>query len=427
MRKRLLTLFLCLLVAASCCGVLFVANGAFSAGVVAKAENQNDLENNALNGKSDDSPSNLWKGENSKRTNEAFAANNFQNNLTVNNVCYKINESESSLFAADFAARNAKNTAIEGEFSTTAQSCCVMERSSGRILFEKNAHLELPMASTTKIVTALAVLNNCLNLEKVVKIPRQACGVEGSSIYLREGEHLTVRELLLGLMLRSGNDCAVALALEISGSVEKFAALMNQTAASLGCTESNFVTPHGLHHENHYTSAADLAKITCAALQNEDFRQIVGTQRAKISNEGMDYPRVLINKNKLLASFDGADGVKTGYTKKAGRCFVGSATRSGMQVVVVVLNCGPMFEETAQMLNTAFSTYTLQNVIPKHKLCGAEYVQGKPTYYYCEEAYYYPLKSSEKATLKITLEKDVKQAEVFVNDKIVHVQQLKGL
>lgn len=335
-------------------------------------------------------------------------------------------ENKISLSAANFALASTQNAVVEGEFSTTAQACCVMERSSERVLFEKNAHQALPMASTTKIVTALTVLNNCANLERVVEVPRQACGVEGSSIYLREGEHLTVRELLLGLMLRSGNDCAVALALEIGGSVENFAALMNQTAASLGCTESNFVTPHGLHDENHYTTAADLAKITCAALNNEDFRQIVGTQRAKISNEGMDYQRVLINKNKLLASFDGADGVKTGYTKKAGRCFVGSATRNGMGVVVVVLNCGPMFEETAQMLNTAFATYTLQNVIPKHKLCGAEYIKGKPTYYFCEEAYYYPLKSSEKATLKITLEKNVKQAEVFVDGARVHVQQLKS-
>lgn len=416
MKKIIVLALLCLLISATFCSVAFAANGtlcsetsrnaklAFAASNVAETDRQTYCANDALQNK------------NGTSNKTASVSSNIASTL----------ENKISLSAANFALASTQNAVVEGEFSTTAQACCVMERSSERVLFEKNAHQALPMASTTKIVTALTVLNNCANLERVVEVPRQACGVEGSSIYLREGEHLTVRELLLGLMLRSGNDCAVALALEIGGSVENFAALMNQTAASLGCTESNFVTPHGLHDENHYTTAADLAKITCAALNNEDFRQIVGTQRAKISNEGMDYQRVLINKNKLLASFDGADGVKTGYTKKAGRCFVGSATRNGMGVVVVVLNCGPMFEETAQMLNTAFATYTLQNVIPKHKLCGAEYIKGKPTYYFCEEAYYYPLKSSEKATLKITLEKNVKQAEVFVDGARVHVQQLKS-
>lgn len=312
-------------------------------------------------------------------------------------------------------------------FSTTAEACCVAERSSGRVLFEKNAHIALPMASTTKIVTALTVLNNCADIDRTVCIPSEACGIEGSSVYLRVGEHLTVRELLFGLMLRSGNDCAVALALEVGGSVQNFAAMMNKTARELGCTESNFVTPHGLHDPNHRTSASDLAKITCAALKNETFREIVGAKAAEISNEGMEYRRLLVNKNKLLSSYDGADGVKTGYTKKAGRCFVGSATRNGMQVVVVVLNCAPMFEETAKLLDTAFSAYTYTNVIPKNKLCGAEYVKGVPTYYYCENAFWIPLKSDEKATLKITIERDVKQAEVFVNGTSVHTQTLKAL
>jgi len=187
------------------------------------------------------------------------------------------------------------------------------------------------MASTTKIVTALTVIRNT-DLDEVVEIPKAACGIEGSSIYLREGEHLTVRELLYGLMLRSGNDCAVALALHTSGSVEAFAELMNTTAVELGCENSNFVNPHGLHDDRHYTTALDLAAVTCEALHNETFREIVSTKAVRISNEGYEYDRVLVNKNKLLSNVDGADGVKTGYTKKAGRCFVGSATKNGMQV-----------------------------------------------------------------------------------------------
>lgn len=305
-------------------------------------------------------------------------------------------------------------------FSTTAQAAAVVERSTGRVLFEKNSHQSLPMASTTKIVTALTVLNNCQNLQQVVQIPAEACGIEGSSVYLRAGERLTVCELLYGLMLRSGNDCAVALALTVGGTVPHFAEMMNQTATSLGCTESNFVTPHGLHHNNHYTSVSDLAKITCAALANPVFRQIVSTKSVKISNEGMEYNRLLVNKNKLLSSYDGADGVKTGYTKKAGRCFVGSATKNGMQVVVVVLNCAPMFEETAQMLDVAFENYRLERVILQNKLCGVVYKRGKPTYYVAPEPFSYPLKKGEKTQTKITLDDECQKIEVFLNGNCVY-------
>lgn len=316
--------------------------------------------------------------------------------------------------------------AAETPFTTSAQGACVMERESGRVLYEKNAHKSLPMASTTKIVTALTVLNNCRDLDALVEIPQKAVGIEGSSVYLRAGEHLTIRELLYGLMLRSGNDCAVALALTVGGSVEEFAEMMNNTARELDCRESNFVTPHGLHDDNHYTSAYDLAKITCNALANEDFQKIVSTKSIKIANEGYDYDRVLVNKNKLLLNFDGADGVKTGYTKKAGRCFVGSATRNGMQTVAVVLNCGPMFEETADMLETAFQTYKLEVAVPKNKLCGVIYRHGKPTYYLCEEPFYYPVAESETLESKITLDERCQQIEVFVNGKSVYVAQLQA-
>ena len=309
----------------------------------------------------------------------------------------------------------ADNTCV---FQTTAKACVVMERNSGRVLYEKNPHEQLPMASTTKIITALTVLNNC-NLDEVVTVPAKACGIEGSSIYLRQGEKLTVKELLYGLMLRSGNDCAIALALHVGGSIEGFAQMMNKTAADLGCQNSNFVNPHGLHDANHYTSASDLATITCQALKNEQFAEIVSTKSVKIANDGYDYPRVLVNKNKLLANFCDADGVKTGFTKKAGRCFVGSATRNGMQVVVVVLNCGPMFEETAKMLDVAFANYTNVCIVPQNKLCGAIYKGGKPTYYCCKEQFCYPVTSQEKLTRKITLDQTHQQLEVFLDGKCI--------
>ena len=304
-------------------------------------------------------------------------------------------------------------------FQTSAKSAIVMEKTSGRVLWAKNADEQLPMASTTKIVTALTVIQNTPDLDKVVEVPNEAVGIEGSSVYLRAGEHLTIRELLLGLMLRSGNDCAVALALTVSGSVENFATMMNATARELGCTNSNFANPHGLPNDSHYTTAKDLATITCKALQNPEFAEIVSTKSTKINNEGYDYMRALQNKNKLLFSYEGADGVKTGYTKKAGRCFVGSATRNGMQVVVAVLNCGPMFEDTASLLDAAFASYELKRVIPENKLCGAVYKHGKPTYYYCETPFDYPLKVGEKPTTKVTVEEDVQKIEVSLNGQII--------
>lgn len=298
----------------------------------------------------------------------------------------------------------------DGQFSTSAQAAVVMERSTGRILFEKNPDLHLPMASTTKIVTALTVLNHA-DMDEIVQIPKEACGIEGSSVYLREGEHLTVRELLYALLLRSGNDCATALALHVSGSIEAFAQLMNKTAYGLGCNDSNFVNPHGLHDDGHYTSARDLAVITCAALGNKDFQEIVSTQVMRIANEGCEYDRVLINKNKLLSGYEFADGVKTGFTKKAGRCFVGSATQNCMQVVVVVLNCGPMFEETKSMLQTAFASYTLEKIVPRNKICGSVTIGGKKRFYICRSGFAYPVRIDEKLAYAI----DVEHQEISVS------------
>ncbi len=333
-------------------------------------------------------------------------------------------------FEGDFTSESVLEEAYSGKnlanFATTASSCVVMERDSGRILFEKDYSKRLPMASTTKIVTALTVLNNS-SLEDVVVIPKEACGVEGSSIYLREGEKLTVRELLYGLMLRSGNDCAVALALHVGGSVKIFSEMMNKTAKDLGCTDSNFVNPHGLHDENHYTTAKDLAKITCNALKNDDFAKIVSTKSLKIANDGYEYPRVLTNKNKLLSSFVDADGVKTGYTKKAGRCFVGSATRNGMQVVVVVLNCGPMFEETAKMLDVAFANYRNVCIVPQNKLCGVVYKNNTPTYYYCEDGFSYPVTAGEKLTRNITLTEQTQTLDILLDGSIVKTLELKAI
>lgn len=253
----------------------------------------------------------------------------------------------------------AKTQAFE---QTSAKACVIFEANSGRLLYDKNKDIQLPEASTTKIMTALVTIENT-NVDEKIKIPKQAVGIEGSSIYLREGEQLTVKELLYGLMLRSGNDCAVALALHVGGTIENFANMMNQKAKQLGCKNTNFVNPHGLPDENHYTSAYDLGLISCEAIKNPVFKQIVSAKSTTISNDGYDYDRYLKNKNKILTLFDGANGIKTGYTKKAGRCFVGSAYRNGMQLVVVLLNCAPMFEESMQLMQRCFEQYEMKNLL----------------------------------------------------------------
>ena len=185
--------------------------------------------------------------------------------------------------------------------STAARAAVVMEASSRRVLYAKNPHMKLPMASTTKIMTAILAIEMG-NLEDVVTVSPKAMGVEGSSIYLAKGERLTLEQLLYGLMLRSGNDAAVAIAEHIGGSVENFVRLMNRKAVQIGARNTNFVNPHGLHDDMHYTTAYDLALISAYAMQNPVFRTIVSTKYKKIPWEGRSYDRVLQNKNALLLS-----------------------------------------------------------------------------------------------------------------------------
>ncbi len=250
--------------------------------------------------------------------------------------------------------------------SSSAGSAFVFDVDSGRVFYSKNADAKRAMASTTKIATAITVIDNCKDLDAEVKIDKRAVGIEGTSIYLREGEVLTVRELLYGLMLRSGNDAAVALAIYTAGSVDEFATLMNKTAEKAGAENTNFANPHGLDNENHYTTARDLAKITAYALNNEDFAQIVSTKNIKIPSQEEGY-RFLSNKNRLLSSLEGCIGVKTGYTSKAGRCLVSAAERDGLRVVCVVLNCGPMFEESAAMINAVYQKYKNYEILEPYK------------------------------------------------------------
>ncbi len=244
---------------------------------------------------------------------------------------------------------------------TSAKGMCVMEASSKRVLYSKNENKQMPMASTTKIMTAITAIENAADLDEKFEISPKSIGISGTSIYLREGEALSLRELLYGLMLVSGNDASVAIGERVSGSKEAFVELMNTTAKKIGANNSHFANTHGLDEEGHYTTAYDLAKITSYALANDTFKEIVSTRNTKIVNTD-GKTRYLKNKNRLLNSLDGCNGVKTGFTDDAGRCLVSSCERDGMQLVCVVLNCGPMFEESAQLLEQGFKDYKMVDV-----------------------------------------------------------------
>ena len=242
------------------------------------------------------------------------------------------------------------------------RSSILIEAKTGRVLYESNAHEPLPMASTTKIMTALVALENG-NLNETVTAGKNAFGVPGTSIYLSLGEELPLIDMLYGLMLASGNDAAVAIAEHIGGDVEGFCQMMNERAADIGCEDTVFSTPHGLPAENHHTTARDLAMIAREAMQNPVFREIVSTQRASIPWEGRDYDRILNNKNKLLSEYPGAIGVKTGYTKAAGRCLVFAAERDGLELIGVVLNCPDWFQQSAALLDRGFENWQMVNLL----------------------------------------------------------------
>ena len=311
---------------------------------------------------------------------------------------------------------------------TSAKSMIVIETSANKVLYSKNELEKLPMASTTKIVTAITVIENCEDIDKIIEVPRMATRVEGSSIYLKEGERLTIRQLLYGLILQSGNDAAETLALEVGkGSIENFANLMNETAKKCGASNSNFVTPHGLDDKNHYTTAKDLAIITSYALKNPIFKEIVSTKSYKILGGEKTISRTLINKNKLLSSLEGCIGVKTGFTKKSGRCLVSACERDNMQIVCVVLNCGPMFEDSANLINKAFKEYKKFEILPSYKFiddCIIENGEKNKVRLYNkigysvvtseQDAKNYFVKFNYKKNIEAPIQKDKKLGEVEV-------------
>ena len=246
----------------------------------------------------------------------------------------------------------------DADISVEARAAILIERESGRVLYEKNADVRYPMASTTKIMTALIAVEHC-GMDEIVTAGKNASGVPGTSIYLSEGEQLSMHQMLQGLMLRSGNDAAVAIAEHIAGDVKQFASLMNARAAMLGA-DAFFVTPNGLDEGGHSASARAMALIAREAMENEIFRELVSTQEAVIPWVDNEYSRVLRNKNKLLSDYEGATGIKTGFTSAAGRCLVFSAERDGMELIGVVMNCAAWVDEAERLLNWGFDNFSVE-------------------------------------------------------------------
>ena len=266
-----------------------------------------------------------------------------------------------SLFAAILIFLTPVSGLEPGEIS--AKSAVVLDGDSGKVLWEKDAETERLIASTTKIMTALLTVE-LADLDEVVEIPPEAAGVEGSSMYLRAGERLTVRDLLHGLMLSSGNDAAVALAIHADGDPAAFVDRMNRRAEAMGLQSIHFANPNGLDDPGNYASAGSLGRLAAEAMKNETFREIVSQKYYQAGQRSMK------NHNKLLWQYPGAIGVKTGYTRHAGRILVGSAERNGRRLIAVTISAPSDWADQAAMLDYGFSKYAETTLVSRGEPVG---------------------------------------------------------
>ena len=237
------------------------------------------------------------------------------------------------------------------EITISAKAAAVYNPSTDTFLYSKNENARLPMASTTKIMTAIVAIEHS-ELDKIITVDDRAIGIEGSSIYLKNGEELSMESLLYALLLRSANDAAAAIAYEIAGSIEAFSLMMNEKAENLGLTDTSFENPHGLDAENHYTTAHDLAILSAYAISNPVFKEICSSKK-KIIESSME-ARLIINHNKLLNLYEGCIGIKTGYTKKSGRSLASAAEKHGQTLVCVTINAPDDWNDHKKLYDFCF-------------------------------------------------------------------------
>ena len=261
-----------------------------------------------------------------------------------------------------------KNAKEQNEPKVNSKCAVVFDRASKTIIWGKNEKEEVPMASTTKIMTAIVMLENIVNMDDKIEVSKQAANIGGSRLGLKEGDIISYKDLLYGLLLCSGNDAATQIAISLGGSIENFAILMNQKAEAMGLVHTHFVTPHGLDNKEHYTTAEELAKITDYALNIEKFAEIVATKTYTVTING--YTKKITNTNELLGYLEGVNGVKTGFTNGAGRCLVTSASRNNFNIITVVLGADTKkirTQDSIKLIEYTYNNYTLIDLEEKIK------------------------------------------------------------
>lgn len=268
------------------------------------------------------------------------------------------------IFSAAFCAR-----------AVSAKAYALVDQASGRLIAGQDVDEELPMASTTKIMTALLAVESG-KLDQTITVPAEAINVEGSSMGLRPDETITLRDVVYGLMLSSGNDAANTIAFVLGGSIEGFASRMNSRAQQLGLYHTHFMNPSGLDAQGHYTTALDLARLGADAMENPDFRQIVGTKKISVTYDGIRNGRTLTNHNRLLGTLDGVIGIKTGHTRKSGRCLVTCATRNGVTLVLSTLSDPDDWDDHTALLDQGFASLTSQALTVGRPVVSANVVGG---------------------------------------------------
>ena len=288
--------------------------------------------------------------------------------------------------------------------STSATSAILVDAESGRVLYEQNADAKMRIASTTKIMTALVAIRKG-DPSDMVTVSREAAYTEGSSMYLKVGEKLTLEELLYGLLLSSGNDAAVAIAEHISGSVQSFAEMMNETAKELGMTQSSFANPNGLDAPDHYSTARDMARLACAAMKDPTLVRIASSRSVTIGG------RTMTNHNKLLRMMEGCIGLKTGYTRAAGRTLVSCAERNGQRLVAVTLQDGNDWVDHQTLLEYGFSAYPARRIVERGTVYEKRAVEGgtlPSVSLVTAKRFSYPLREGEEVETAVELSAPLK-------------------
>ncbi|MBP2240729.1 D-alanyl-D-alanine carboxypeptidase [Cytobacillus eiseniae] len=289
----------------------------------------------------------------------------------------------------------------KASFYASAQSAILMEQSSGRVLYEKNAYKPMRIASITKIMTAIIAIESG-EMDEMVKVSNSAVKTEGSSVYLIPGEKIKLEDLVYGLMLRSGNDAAIAIAEHVGGSLDGFVYLMNQKAEEIGMKNTHFANPHGLDdHENHLSTAFDMALLTRYAMNNKVYKKISGTKVHRSPHPTENWDRKWTNKNRLLTGlYDYTTGGKTGFTKRAKRTLVSTATKGELDLIAVTLNGPDDWNDHIQMYEAGFKTYQLVEVLPKGliKNMKDEFYKKKV---YVDHSFVYPVTAKEKEQFRI--------------------------